>query len=306
MKIAVMGTGGVGGYFGGRLATVGIDVTFIARGQHLAAIRRNGLKVESENGDIHVYPAQATDAPSDIGPVDYVLFAVKLWDTAAAARAVLPLIQGRTAVVSFQNGVDAEHQLSDVLGREHVIGGVAQISAVIAEPGIIRHTGTLANVIFGELGGERSPRCEDLLTAFKSAGVSAEISNDIEKTIWQKFVFLVGLSALTSVTRRPIGPVRDDPDTRRLLVLIMQESVAVAQAMHIDINEDFVDDRLALMDSLPANMTSSMHQDLARGNRLELEWLSGAVVKMGRELGVHTPANDFIYTALKLSKEGTF
>jgi 2-dehydropantoate 2-reductase len=305
MKIAVMGTGGVGGYFGSRLAAAGYDVTFIARGEHLAAISRDGLKIESENGDLHISPIQATDSPADVGPVDYVVFAVKLWDTVAAAKAIRPLIGGQTAVISLQNGVNAEHQLSDVLGAAHVMGGIAQIAAVIAAPGIIRHTGTLANLVFGELSGERSQRSENLLAAFQTAGVNAEISDDIEKTIWQKFVFLVGLSALTSLTGHSIGPVREDSHTRKLLVLVMKEAVVVAKAKGIDIDDEFVDDRLELIDTLPANMSSSMQQDLKRGNRLELDWLSGAVVRMGEELGVDTPANRFVYTALKLSKDGT-
>ncbi len=305
MKIAVMGTGGVGGYFGGRLAAANFDVTFIARGEHLAAIRRDGLKIESENGDLHIYPTKVTDVPADIGPVDYVLFAVKLWDTAAAAHAIRRLIDAQTAVISFQNGVDAENQLSDILGRAHTMGGIAQIAALVAAPGIIRHTGTMARLVFGELGGERSQRGENLLAAFRTAGVDADLSDDIEKTIWQKFVFLVSFSALTSVTRHSIGPVREDPHARELLGLVMKESVAVAQAKGIDIDDEYVDDRLALIDTLPANMTSSMQQDLKRGNPLELDWLSGAVVRMGQELGVDTPANRFIYTALKLSKDGT-
>lgn len=305
MKIAVMGTGGVGGYFGGRLAAAKFDVTFIARGQHLDAIRRDGLKVESENGDLHIHPTKVTDVPADIGPVDYVLFAVKLWDTVPAAHGIRPLIGARTAVISFQNGVDAENQLSYVLGRAHVMGGIAQIAALIAAPGLIRHTGTMANLIFGELGGERSQRSENLLAAFRTAGVDAEISQDIEKTIWQKFVFLVGLSGLTTVTRHSIGPVREDPRTRELLVLVMKETVAVARAKHISIDDGFVDDRLTLIDTLPADMTSSMQHDFERGNRLELDWLSGAVESMGQALGVDTPANSFIYTALKLNKDGT-
>ncbi len=304
MKFAVMGTGGVGAYFGGRLAAADFDVTFIARGRHLEAIRRDGLKVDSALGDVHIHPARATDQPAHIGVVDFVLFAVKLWDTVDAANAVVPLIGAHTAVVSLQNGIDAEYRLSEVVGRDHVMGGVAQIAAVIAAPGVIRHTGEMASVVFGELNGERSRRGENLLAAFESAGVNARISDDIEKALWQKFVFLVGLSALTSVTRQPIGPVREDPNTRDLLVQVVQETAAVARAKGIELDGGFVDDRLALIDSLPGNMTSSMQQDLARGNRLELDWLSGMVVGMGRDLGVATPANDFVYAALKLSKDG--
>ncbi len=304
MKLAVMGSGGVGGYFGGRLAAQGYDVTFIARGAHLEAIRTNGLKLESANGDVRVHPATATDTPSDIGAVDYVLFATKLWDTETAGEAIRPLMGSETAVISLQNGVDAEERLAAILGREHVMGGLAQISAIIAAPGVIRHTGKMAKIVFGEHDGRSTPRAEELLTALRDSGVYADLSDNIERSIWQKFVFLVALSAVTSVTRHALGPVRQDPGTRALLETVMMEAVVVARAKGIDIDPGFVGDRLAFFDTLPAERTSSMHQDRERGNRLELDWLAGAVVRMGHELGVETPANVFIYTALKLSVGG--
>ena len=299
-----MGTGGVGGYFGARLACAGINVTFISRGENLEAMQNVGLKIESANGDINLYPVKATDAPVDIGPVDYVLFTTKLWDTEAAGEAIRPLMGAQTAVVSLQNGVDPERRLSKILGREHVMGGLAQIGAVIAAPGVIRHTGTMARVVFGELNGQSTPRSKSLLTAFRNAEVDADISENIEKAIWEKFVFLVGLSGITSVTRRSIGPLRDDADCRSLLTRVMLETIAVARANGIDIKDKYVEDRLAFIDSLPAEMTSSMHQDLERGKRLELDWLSGAVRRMGYEYGLETPANNFIFTALKLSAAG--
>lgn len=301
MKLAIMGSGGVGGYFGGRLAAKGYDVSFIARGRHLDAIRRDGLKIESANGDVHIYPAKATDTPSDIGPVDYVFFATKLWDTELGGKAIRPLINADSAVISLQNGVDAEDRLTMTLGREHVMGGVAQIASVIAAPGVIRHTGTMARIILGELDGSRTARAEALLTALHDAGIDAEIVDDIVTAIWRKFVFLVALSGVTSVTRHALGPLREDPHTRALLATIMKETIAVARAKGIDIDPAYVNDRLGFLDTLPADMTSSMRQDLQRGNRLELDWLSGAVVRMGQELGIDTPANAFIYVALKLS-----
>jgi len=303
-SFAIMGTGGVGGYFGARLAHKGYDVAFIARGAHLEAIRGGGLKIESGCGDFHVFPARATDRPSEIGPVDFVFFAVKLWDTEAAAEAVRPLLGPATAVISFQNGVEAADVLSAALGGEHVMGGVAQIAAVIAAPGVIRHTGTMANLFFGELDGQRSSRAEALLAACADAGIDAVIAEDIIGAIWRKFVFLAAMSGLTSLTRRTIGPIRDDPDTRDLLVRAMQEVVAVAGAKGVTLADNLVADRLAFIDSLPGEMTASMAQDLARGNRLELDWLAGAVARMGRELGVDTPVNGFIYAALKLSAAG--
>lgn len=304
MKIAVMGTGGVGGYFGARLAAKGVEVTFIARGAHLQAIRAGGLRLESPNGNAHIQPARATDTPADVGPVDYVLFTTKLWDTVSAAKAIRPMIGADTAVTSLQNGVFAEQLLGEILGGEHVMGGLAQISSFIAAPGVIRHAGTMARVVFGELDGTRTPRAQALLEVFHEAGVDADIADNIERAIWQKFIFLVGLSGVTAVTRQSIGPLREDADTRALLAQVMAETAAVARAKGIEIDPAFVDDRLTFMDTLPADMTSSMAHDLVQGNRLELDWLSGAVARMGDELGVDTPANAFVYTALKLSAAG--
>ncbi len=304
MKIAVMGTGGVGGYFGARLAAKSVELTFIARGAHLQAIRAGGLRVESPNGNVHIHPARATDTPADVGPVDYVLFTTKLWDTASAAKAIRPIIGADTAVISLQNGVSAGHVLGEILGRKHVMGGLALISSFIAAPGVVHHAGTMARVVFGELDGTRTPRAQALLDAFHEAGVDADIADNIERAIWQKFVFLVALSGVTAVTRQSIGPLREDADTRALLAQVMAETAAVAQAKGIEIDAAFVDERLAFMDTLPADMTSSMAHDLVQGNRLELDWLSGAVAHMGRELGVDTSANAFVHTALKLSAAG--
>ena len=303
-RFAIMGSGGVGGYFGGRLAGAGNDVRFIARGAHLAAMRDGGLRINSPLGDAHLQPVQATDRPADIGPVDYVLFATKLWDTESAGIACRPLIGPETAVISLQNGVDAEDRLSDILGADHVMGGVAGISAVIGAPGVIDHASEFATIFFGERDGVRSPRAERLLAALEEAGIDARLTDHIGKTIWLKFIFLVGLSALTSLTRKPIGPVREDPECRALLARVLAEAAAVARSRGVALDEDAADERLAFIDKLPAAMTSSMAGDLARGNRLELDWLSGAVVRMGRDLGVATPANGFINVALKLSAAG--
>ncbi|MFQ5936973.1 MAG: 2-dehydropantoate 2-reductase [Acidiferrobacterales bacterium] len=304
MTIAVMGTGAVGGYFGSRLAAAGLDVTFIARRAHLDAIRRYGLRVESAKGNLHIESVKVTDKPASVGPVDYVLFATKLWDTEAAAEAVRPLIGDNTAVISLQNGVNAEQQLGEILGIQHIIGGLAQIGAVITAPGVMKHTGTMARIVFGELDRRRTRRAEALLDAMRKADIDADISDDIEKAIWEKFVFLVGLSGVTSLTRQNIGALRKDPDTRALLTAVMTETATVARAQGIGIDADYVDNRLTSIDTLPAEMTSSMHQDLERGNRLELDWLSGAVVRLGRESGIDTPTNAFIYTALKLHASG--
>ena len=303
-RFAIMGSGGVGGYFGGRLAQAGFDVSFIARGAHLAAIREQGLRINSSLGDAHIQPARATDNPADIGPVDYVLFATKLWDTESAGEACRPLIGPETAVISLQNGVEAEDQLSRILGAAHVMGGVSGISVVIAAPGVIDHAGKFATILFGEMDGSSTARGERIMAALGEAGIDAKMPPDIGKAIWLKFIFLVGLSALTSLTRTAIGRLREDADCRALLTQVLAESAAVARARGIALDEDTAEERLAFLDGLPRAMTSSMAGDLERGNRLELDWLSGAVVRMGREHGIATPANGFIYTALKLSATG--
>jgi 2-dehydropantoate 2-reductase len=243
MKIAVMGTGGVGGYFGTRLALGGSDVAFVARGAQLAAMREHGLRVRSAGGDLHLAPVRATDDPREIGPVDLVLFGVKLWDTSAAAEAIRPLLGPDTAVVSFQNGVVKDDILMETLGRRAVIGGVCYIAATIAEPGVIVHTGTMQRLVFGEYDGTRSARVELFEAACRQAGIDAEVSADITRALWEKFVFLVAFSAVTSTTRRPIGAVRAHPQTRRLLAAAMQEVVDVGRAQGVALAPDFVADR---------------------------------------------------------------
>lgn len=299
-----MGSGGVGGYVGARLAAAGEDVTFIARGAHLVAIRAEGLRVTSALGDAAIRPAQATEDPTAIGPVDWVLFAVKLYDTEAAALATRSLIGPGTGVVSFQNGVDAPEILARIVGAEHVVGGVAKIAAVVAEPGVIRHTGTMAEFVFGELDGSQSERVVALSAALEAAGVNHQVSDAIGREIWDKMVFLATFAGLTALIRLPIGPIREDPDTRAMLRAGLAEALAVANAKSIDLPADFVDRALAHIDRLPHEMKSSMLQDLERGNRLELPWLSGAIVRMGQKLGVATPTHRFIMAALKLHAAG--
>jgi 2-dehydropantoate 2-reductase len=304
MRIAVMGSGGVGGYVGGRLAAAGQDVTFVARGTHLAAIRVHGLALRSALGDVLIRPAQASDDPAAIGPVDLVIFAVKLYDTEAAAAATRPLVGPHSGVVTLQNGVDSTELLAHVLGRDHVIGGVAQIAAVIEEPGVIRHTGTMASFVFGELEGARSERVDALSRSLQAAGVDHRISEDIQRDIWDKMAFLATFAGLTALMRLPIGPIREDAETRAMLREGLSEASAVARARGIGLPDDFVELTLVRCDRLPYEMKSSMLQDLERGRRLELPWLSGAIVRLGRELGVPTPTHAFITTALKLHAAG--
>lgn len=304
MKIAIMGAGGLGGYFGGRLQASGDELAYIARGAHLQALRRDGLRIKSSLGDLHLPSVRATDRPEEIGPVDIVLMSVKLWDTEGAARSLRPLVGPGTAVVSFQNGVGKDEVLVHELGEAAVLGGVCYIAAVIGEPGEIVHTGTMQKLVFGEFDGRRSARAEALLAACQRAGIDAQISDDIRRLTWEKFVFLVGLSGTTTSIRLPIGPIRAHPVTRAFLRDVMAETVAVGRAAGVALAADFADDRLRFCDGLPAEMASSMHGDLKRGKPLELAWLSGAVAKMGEKLGVPTPANRAIHDLLVLHAQG--
>jgi 2-dehydropantoate 2-reductase len=304
MRIVIMGAGGLGGYFGARLAVAGNDVSFVARGAHLAAIRQEGLRVTSALGGLHLQGVAATDDPSTLSPADVIIVAVKLWDTEKAAEAVRPLVRPGTAVVSFQNGVNKDEVLTRILGRDAVIGGVGQIGVVIGSPGVIAHTGTMAKLTFGELDNRRSARVEAFLAACTAAGIDAEIAADINLAIWQKFCFLVGMSACTASMRSQIGPIRANPTARDFLRDVVAETVSVGRAMGVPLPEDFVEQRMAFIENLPATMTASMQGDLARGNRLELPWLSGAVVELGGKVGVPTPLNRAVCAILALYVNG--
>lgn len=305
MRIVIMGAGALGGYFGARLAAAGNDVAFVARGAHLAAIQQQGLRITSALGDLHLRDVVATDDPRTLGPADLVLIGVKLWDLEAAALAVKPLLRPGTAVVAFQNGVGKDDTLVQALGRDAVIGGMAQIGVVIAEPGVIAHTGTMAKLTFGELDNSRSARVEAFQAACAAAGIDAEIPPDIRLATWEKFVFLVGMSAVTASMRSRIGPIRANPEARAFLADLMQEAVAVGHAQGVPLAQDYVERRMTFIDRLPAEMTASMQGDLARGNRLEVPWLSGAVVEMGRSLGIPTPLNRAVSAVLALYADGT-
>lgn len=304
MRIVVMGTGGVGGYFGARLAKSGCDVGFVARGRQLEAIRSQGLRVQSPLGDITLSPVRASDNPADLGKADLVLFGVKLWDTAEAAQLIRPLVGDDTAVVSFQNGVMKDDILKEALGARHVIGGVAYIAATISEPGVIRHTGTMQKLVFGEYGGAVTPRIERLRDACVAAGIDVEVPPSIEQAIWEKFVFLVALSGTTTLARVPIGPIRSNERARAFFQDVMDEVVQVARAEGVPLAPDFAAQRIAFADQLPPTMTSSMHGDLDRGSRLEVEWLSGDVVRRGKRLGIATPCNRAIYDLLSIHSAG--
>lgn len=305
MKIAVLGSGGVGGFFGGHLANVGCDVHFVARGAHLAAMRESGLTIESEaHGNVHLAQVNVTDDPAAIGTADLVLIAVKLWDTEAVAQAAKAIVGPHTAVLSLQNGVVKDEILGRAFGAEALMGGVAYVGTSIARPGVIRQVGPLQRVVFGEYDGRASDRAARLLDALLKAGIQAELSGDIRRALWEKYVFLVGLSGSTATMRTPIGPIRSHPQTRAFLLDLMQETVAVGRALGVSLPQDYAEQRLAFADSVAAEMTSSLHHDLERGNRLEVEWLSGGVVQLGRKVNVPTPCNRAVWDILCLHAEG--
>jgi len=297
MKIVMMGSGGVGGYYGARLQQAGHEVAFVARAAHAEAMRKNGLRIRSDLGDAHL-SVRVLEDPAQAGPADLAVIAVKLWDTEDAARAVARV--PRAAVVSLQNGVDKDEVLAGALGRDRVLGGVTHIAAVIAEPGVIAQTGKLQRVTLGELDGSRTPRLQAMADAFRSGGVETVVSDDIRRVTWEKFVFLSALSGLTALTRKPIGDVRANPATRSLLLEALREAVAVARAEGAGLDDAFAQKQLETMDSLPAGMLSSMAQDLLRGRRLELPWLSGAVVRRAEKHGLRVPAHQAIHAALVL------
>lgn len=305
MRIAVFGAGAVGGYFGGRLAQAGEDVVFIARGAHLRAMQRHGLRVDSIEGDFTIDPVQATGVPADVGPVDAVLVAVKAWQVSAAARAMRPIVGRRTFVVPLENGVEAPSQLAQGLGEEHggsagaVLGGLCRIISSLVEPGHIRHAGISPTIAFGEFDGRRSERVERLREAFEHAeAVTAIIPPDIHLAMWEKFLFIAALSGVGAVTRAPVGVLRALPQTRRMLEQAMQEILAVAEARDIALPPKTVAETLAFIDGLPPDGTASMQRDVMAGRPSELESQNGAVVRLGQEVGVAAPLHRFIYTSL--------
>jgi 2-dehydropantoate 2-reductase len=305
MKIAMMGSGGVGGFLGGRLAHAGYDVSFIARGAHLAAMRSNGLTIESDvHGDIRIPAVRATDDPASLGTVDLVILSVKLWDTEAAVRQIKPLLKHGTGVLSLQNGVIKDDILRRELGEAPVMGGVCYVATTIARPGVILQTGAMQRVVIGEYDRRPSERTHLLHQALLKAGVTAELSGDVRRAIWEKYAFLVGISATTTAMRATIGPIRKNPRTRAFLLEIFRETVAVGRAHGIALPSDYADACLARADGLPDEMTASMAHDLARGNRLEVEWLSGGVAQLGAAAGVPTPANRAVWDILALYAGG--
>ena len=294
----MVGVGGVGGYFGGRLAQAGIDTAFIARGATLKALRSNGLRVESIGGDFTIAKVTATDDPKSVGPVDAVLFATKAWQIPGAAEKAKPLIGKETVAVPLENGMEAPDQLSQVFGRQHVLGGLCGIVSYIVAPGHIRHAATDPFVMFGELDNSTSDRVERLRASFERAGVKADVPADIHRSMWSKFLFIAPMSAIGALTRLPIGAWRSIPDTRQLAMLALREMVAVAAARGVILGDDPVERTLERYDGMAPDSTSSLQRDIMEGKPSELEAQAGAIVRMGRAAGVATPVCEVLYQLL--------
>jgi 2-dehydropantoate 2-reductase len=300
MRVAVFGAGGAGGYLGARLAEAGEDVVFIARGEHLRAIRERGLRLESIAGDVLVRPAIATDDPREAGPVDAVVVATKTWDLPAAAQAMRPLVGKETAVIPVLNGVEAPGILAEALGSKPVLGGLAGMVSFIAGPGHIRHAGAEPWVAFGELDGKTTDRVRRLEETFRRCrGLKVEVPSDINVAMWEKFLFITATGGVGAVTRAPFGVFRAIPETRGMLETAMREVVTVARARGVEVADDAVTRAMDLIDGLEPFGTSSMQRDIMAGRRSELDAWNGAVVRLGSEAGVEAPVHAFIYASLR-------
>jgi 2-dehydropantoate 2-reductase len=304
MRIAVIGAGGIGAIFGAALARSGVEVAFVARGAHLAAMQANGLRIEGDRGETLIRPAWATDDIAGVGPVDYVLLCVKLWDVETAGAQLSPIVGAGTAVIPLQNGVDAAERLIPIIGREKVMGGTAFVTGSIVAPGVVRQTGTYQVMTFGELDRRPGPRGERLGELCKAAGFDGVLSPDVMVPIWEKFLVLIPLANINALTRTPLGRYRADPDTWALVEASVHEAEAVGRAEGVDLPPDAAEHALATIRSRPDHHMSSMGNDLLRGNRLELPWLAGKVVQLGRRHNIPTPVNEFVYAALKLYADG--
>ena len=303
MKIAIMGSGGIGGYYGARLQQGGADVTFIARGEHLRAMQANGLALEGDRA-VHLPKVKATDDPATIGKVDMVIFSVKLRDTESAARQLLPVIGPDTGIISLQNGVQKDDMLAPIVGREHLLGGAAYIGVSIARPGVIRKAGMPERLAFGEYDNKISRRAQAFLDACNAGAIKAEIPANITLELWQKFVFLVAMSSATASMRSTAGPIRSNPLARQFVVDLMDEVAAVGRAHGVPLAENYGASRISHADAMAPEMRSSMALDLELGKPLELPWLAGAVVDLGKQKGVPTPCCRAVRDILALYVDG--
>lgn len=299
MKFAIFGTGGVGGYFGGRLAHIGEDVTFIARGRHLASIRESGLRVDSIGGDFVVKPAKATDLPQSVGEVDCVIVATKSWQLPKSIDSMKPLVGEQTMILPLMNGIEHMDLFVDSFGSDRVLGGLCRISSFIVEPGHITHVGVKPFISFGELNRERSERVRKLQDIFSSLdGMDVEVPADIQVAMWDKFILICATSGVGAVTRQPFGVFRAIPESRAMLKASVEETAHLGHAKDVNLPPDIVDTIMRRIDGFPETMVASMQKDIMEGRPSELEAQNGAVVRMGRILGVPTPTHKFIYASL--------
>ena len=298
MKIAIIGTGGVGGYYGGLLAQQGEEVTFLARGAHLQAIRQHGLRIESIHGDVTIAPARATDQLAQIGPVDLALFCVKTYATEQLAAELAPLLASSTVVLSLQNGVDAAERIGKLVGMEHMLAGATWISSAVEAPGVIRQVSQFRRIVLGELDGSLTPRLQAVYQALQKTGITVETSTDIAKVLWTKFIFISAASSLGSLTRLALGDYRAVPETRSLVIQLMREVEAVARAQGVALEPDVVEKSLDFIDQAAPTIKASMQNDIASGRRTEIEAIIGLIGRKGRAAGIPTPAADMVYAAL--------
>jgi 2-dehydropantoate 2-reductase len=306
MRIAVMAAGAVGAYYGARMAAAGHDVFFIARGANLEALKTKGLKIESVHGDLHLPKVNVTDDPAQVGPVDIVLFAVKLWDTESAAEKARPLIGPNTRLITFQNGIDSVERISGVLGADKVVGGIAYIASNLVAPGHIKQTSQFHQILFGHADNRTDATLKAFVAAGKAAKLDIVLTPQIETELWKKFIFLTAMTGGTAALRAPIGPILADADTKAFFRQLMQEALTVGQAKGIKLDPAYIDERMNFVETKTVpTMKGSMANDLDRGGRLELDWLSGKVRQLGRVLNIATPASDAVYTVLKLHRMGS-
>jgi 2-dehydropantoate 2-reductase len=299
MKIAIMGAGGVGGYYGGLLARTGHEVVFIARGPHLQALSQQGLQVKSVHGDFLVAPARATENPAEIGPVDFILFTTKTYHTDAAAQAITPMLGPETVILPLQNGIDAASRLGAHVGLERVLGGATWLSAAIEAPGVIGQYSQFRRIVLGELDGKTTPRLQKISQTLAAAGITVELTDNISQVLWTKFVFISAISAIGCLTRVACGEYREVPEARAVLTEAIGEVVAVAQAQGINLEGDIVGRTLEFIDNSPLDMKPSMQRDLEAGRPSELESMIGILARLGRQHGVPTPVMRLAYAVLK-------
>lgn len=299
MHILIFGTGGVGGYFGGRLAQAGYPVTFVARGQHLAALRTNGLTINSINGDIQLPHVNATDDLADIDAPDIILLTVKTGQVADAARILRPYVAPTTMIIPLQNGVESPRQLAQHISTTHILGGLCWIVSYIAAPGIIHHTGVEPHIAFGELDNRRTERVKQFAEMCRAAAIKkVDVPDDIQRAMWEKFTFIATMSGIGAVTRAPVGVTRTLPQTRAMIIQAIDEIIAVGQAHGIALTDDLRVRTLEFIDGMPAHSTMSMQRDIMEGCPSELEYQNGAVVRLGKEKQVPTPLHTFLLHAL--------